>query len=174
VTLSIRRARAGDGETIRRIHLASIRGLGGRAYPEEVVEAWAHDRDPEEYPIDEDDTAVFLAEQAGSVVGFGWITYGGDPDFRAAVDGKIGAVYVHPSVARQGVGTTIYQALETRAREAGLESLGLWASLPAVPFYEAQGYERVREVEYEFDDGVTGLTLEMKKGLGEASSSLEG
>jgi putative acetyltransferase len=165
MTRSIRLARAADADTIRDIHLASIKGLGGERYTEAQVEAWAHDRDPTDYPIGEEDTAVFVAEQGGAIVGFGWLTRQADADFEAEVDGKIGAVYVHPGFARRGIGTTIYQALETRARERGLDSLGLWASLNAVPFYEAQGYSKVRELTYEFDGEVEGPTLEMHKSL---------
>ena len=165
MTLSIRLARAADAEAIRNVHLASIRGLGTESYSDEQVEAWAHDRDPGKYPIEDADSTIFVAEQGGSIVGFGWLSLTPDEDFEAEVDGKLSAIYVHPGFARQGVGTTIYQALETRAREEGLESLGLWASLNAVPFYERQGYSMVRELTYEFDDGVEGTALEMKKRL---------
>jgi putative acetyltransferase len=162
MSLSIRRARPEDAAAIRDVHVASIKGLGGQTYDEEQVTAWARDREPEDYPIGEPETAVFVASRRGSIVGFGWLNTAPDPDFTADVDGKLAALYVHPAVAREGVGTTLLQALETRAREAGCASLGLWASLNAVPFYEAKGYTTVRECEYEFAAGVTGLTHEMR------------
>ncbi len=165
MTHSIRRARPDDAETIRNVHLASIRGLGGKHYTDAQVEAWAHDRDPAKYPIEAAATDFFVAKRGGSIVGFGWLRLEPDPDFVAPIDGKIGAIYVHPAVAREGIGTTLYQVLETRAKEEGLDSLGLWASLGAVPFYETVGYTTVREVTYEFDDGVEGPALEMRKTL---------
>ncbi|MFB6085690.1 MAG: GNAT family N-acetyltransferase [Halodesulfurarchaeum sp.] len=165
MSLSIRRARPEDAEAIRDVHLASIRGLGGECYSPEQVEAWAHDRDSADYPIEDPETAVFVAERGGSIVGFGWLSPEPAADFDAPVDGKITAIYVHPAVARQGIGTTIYEALETRARELGLESLGLWASLNAVPFYEGHGFTSVREADYEFDERVEGRVLEMRKTL---------
>ena len=165
MNLGIRRARSEDAQTIRDVHVASIKGLGRQTYDEEQVAAWARDRDQEDYPINEPETAVFVAERRGSIVGFGYLRTTPDADFTADVDGKLAALYVHPAVTREGVGTTLLQALETRAREAGCESLGLWASLNAVPFYEAQGYTPVREFEYEFAAGVTGLTHEMQKAL---------
>jgi putative acetyltransferase len=165
MTLSIRRARPGDAEAIRAVHLASIRGLGGESYDPEQVEAWAHDRDPADYPIENPETTVFVAERGGSIVGFGWLSTEPGGDFEGPADGKITAIYVHPAVARQGIGTTLVQALETRARELGLDSLGLWASLNAVPFYADHGFSTVREVEYEFDDEIEGRVLEMRKRL---------
>ncbi|MBS3760028.1 GNAT family N-acetyltransferase [Halodesulfurarchaeum sp.] len=165
MTRSIRLARTADAEAIRDIHLASIKGLGGERYTEAQVDAWAHERDPADYPIDEEETTVFVAEQGGSIIGFGWLTLEGDADFEAEADGKIGAIYVHPGFARRGIGTTIYQALETRARERGLDSLGLWASLNAVQFYEVQGYSKVRELTYEFGGEVEGPAVEMRKTL---------
>ncbi|MDZ7850030.1 MAG: GNAT family N-acetyltransferase [Halodesulfurarchaeum sp.] len=165
MSLSIRRARPADAEAIRDLHLASIGGLGGERYSTEQVEAWAHDRDPASYPIDEPETTVFVAERGGSIVGFGWLSTDPDGEFEADVDAKIVAIYVHPAFARQGIGTTIYEALETRARELGLVSLGLWASLNAVPFYQANGFLTVREVDYEFDGSVEGTVLEMRKRL---------
>jgi len=76
---------------------------------------------------------------------------------------------VLPSVARDGVGTEIYTELERRAREQAVAALGLSASLPAVPFYEVHGYERVTEYDHEFSShegtGVTGRVVEMRKEL---------
>lgn len=165
MSLAIRRARPADRAAIYRVHVASIRGLGRESYDEDQIEAWAEGPGPSEYPLDEPETAVFVAERRGSIVGFGWVRTAPDPEFEADVDGKLGALYVHPAVSREGVGTTLLQALETRAREAGCESLGLWASLNAVPFYEATGYTTVRELDYEFAPGITGLTHEMRREL---------
>ena len=167
MTLSIRRARPKDAEAIRDVHLASIRGLGKESYTPEQVDAWAHDRDPADYPIDEPEATMFVAERGGSVVGFGWLSTEPAADFEGQVDGKVTAIYVHPALARQGIGTTLYQALETRARELGLDSLGLWASHNAVPFYEANGFSTVRELTYRFDGEVTGEVSEMRKSIGD-------
>lgn len=163
MTVSIREAEPADAETIREVHLASIRVLGREAYTKGQVEAWAHDRDPGDYPIDEAGTDLLLAERDDCLLGFGWLHHEPDEYFSVDPDGKIGAVYVRPGVDREGIGSTIYEGLEERARAAGFDSLALWASMNAVPFYQAHGYETVREVSYEFDDGVEGPVLEMVK-----------
>jgi putative acetyltransferase len=92
-----------------------------------------------------------------------------DVSVRDAVpgDAEITAVYVHPSVAREGVGSRIADELEARARAAGATVVGLTASLPAVPFYASRGYERVEERTHEFsagaETGVTGTVVELRR-----------
>lgn len=104
-----------------------------------------------------------VAEQDVRLIGFGWMKPVADEYFEAAVDGEITAVYVHPSVARQGVGTRIYTELEAAARQIGVESLGLWASLNSVSFYEKHRYQRITEHTLEFNDDIEGTIVEMRK-----------
>ena len=162
--VSIREATAEDVKRIRDVHLRSIEELSGQAYDETQVEAWAHDRDPEEYPIDADETHVLVAEADG-VVGFGWLREGARQHLRAAVEGELVAVYVHPSIARRGIGSRLCDALEAEADSRGLGSLGLWASLSAVPFYEDRSYDRVTAHAHEYRDGVELTVIEMRKPL---------
>ena len=170
----VREAVPDDASRILAVHLDAIEGLGGEAYSDEQVAAWAHDRDPAEYPLETEGTCALVAERSGGnspgdpdsrLVGFGWLTADADDDFEAPVDGEITALYVHSSAARQGVGTRLYTELEAQARRRGVKSLGLWASRNAVSFYETQGYQRVTEHTIEFDDGVEGTVVEMRKQL---------
>ncbi|APW96297.1 N-acetyltransferase [Halobiforma lacisalsi AJ5] len=159
--LAVREAVAGDAHDVRDVHLTSIEGLAGQAYTDEQIRAWAHDRDPEQYPIDSEKTVFLVAEHDEEIVGFGWMKPNADDYFRADIDGEITAIYVHPTVARNGIGTRIYDELEARAVRAGITSLGLWASLNAVPFYQAQGYARVTDHVHEYH-GKTLTLVEMK------------
>jgi predicted GNAT family acetyltransferase len=90
-------------------------------------------------------------------------------EYESSVDAEITGVYVHPSVTRNGVGTEILTNLEQEARGRDNRTLGLSASLNAVPFYEYHGYERVRAYTHEFSGsastGVDGQIIEMKKEL---------
>lgn len=165
--LSVREATAADARRIRDVHVASIEALGRQGYNNEQVGAWARGRSPTDYPLESNETYVIVAERDGQVVGFGWMKPDADEYVRPAVDGEITAVYVHPSVARRGVGSRIYEALESHAERENVDSLGLWASRNAVPFYESHGYERVDEHVHEFDDGVAGTVVEMRKYLDE-------
>lgn len=158
--VSLREAVPADAERIRDVHLRSIEELGGQAYSEIQVAAWGHDRDPTEYPIDADETHVLVAE-AAEIVGFGWLRDGARDHLRATVEGELVAVYVHPAVTRQGIGSRLCEALEAEADSRGIRSIGLWASLNAVPFHEAQGYDRVTAHTHEYRDGVELTLIEM-------------
>ncbi|WP_114579452.1 GNAT family N-acetyltransferase [Saliphagus sp. LR7] len=161
--VSIRKAVAEDARQIRDVHLASIEGLGSQGYTEEQVAVWAHDRDPEEYPIESQDTYFLVAENNTAVIGFGWMKSDAGDHFETDVEGEITAIYIHPSVARQGIGSRIYAELEAQAVRQNIDSLGLWASRNAVPFYEAQGYNRVTDHAHEYHDEITLLLVEMEK-----------
>jgi putative acetyltransferase len=161
--VSVREAVAADARAIRDVHLASIEGLGGQSYTDEQVAAWAHDRDPSEYPIESRDTHFIVAETEAGVVGFGWMRPDAGDYFQTDVEGEITAIYIRPSAARNGIGSRIYTELEERAVEEDIDSLGLWASRNAVHFYEAQKYRRVTEHVHEYNDGVTLTLVEMKK-----------
>lgn len=153
---TIRRARPEDAPAMLEIHQASIRELGAERYDEEQVEAWAStDEGADRYPIEDDDHLVVVAERDGAIVGFGGL------NLAAA---EVGAVYVHPDHAREGVGSRILEHLEAEARERGIGALTLRASLPGVPFYERAGYERVERVTHE-TGGVEIECVDMRKEL---------
>jgi len=163
--VSVREATPGDAHRICDVHLASIEGLASQSYTEEQVTAWAHDRDPDEYPIESEDTYSVVAEDETAVIGFGWMKPDAGEYFQTEVDGEITAIYIHPSVARRGIGSRIYTTLEAQAIQWNVDSLGLWASRNAVSFYEAQGYKRVTERIHEYQDGIELTLVEMEKQL---------
>lgn len=166
----LREATPADIESIRSVHRAAITGLGSDAYDDEQVEAWARGVESADYAAIEDDDYCFLvAEDGDDVVGFGSVRFESPDDYGATIDAEVTAVYVHPSVAREGVGSTILDALERRARDQGVRTLGLSSSLNAVPFYETHGYERVREYTHEFSSGeatgIEGRVVQMRTEL---------
>ena len=169
--MDIRRAEPSDGEAVRRVHSDAITDLGTEAYSEEQVSAWARGCESADYTsaIESDELEFVVAEVDGEVVAFGSLKRTPPDEYQADVDAEVTAVYVHPTVAREGVGTRIYRELEQRARAQDRQTLGLSASLNAVPFYEKHGYEQVREYTHEFSGhestGVTGVIVEMKKEL---------
>lgn len=168
--MEIRDATGNDAPAIRRVHEASIRGLGPETYDDRQVEAWAAGCASADYAasIDEDGSEFVVAEDDGTILGFGSLSHDAD-DYPIHVDTEVTAVYVAPSAAREGVGTAILDELETRARARGAERLVLTASQNAVPFYRRHGYVRHRSIQHEFSPGestgVTGTVVEMVKPL---------
>jgi len=163
--MEIRPATAEDAEAVADAHHAAIEVLGAAVYDDQQVAAWSAGRSPDDYEFGGDDRDVFVAEIDGTVRGFGWLSHEPGEHLTADVDGEVTGMYVHPDVAREGVGSALLDRLETSARERELGALGMWASMNAVPFYEAQGYERVAERVHEFGGGVTGRVLELRKDL---------
>ncbi|RDI69873.1 GNAT family N-acetyltransferase [Halopelagius longus] len=169
--MEIRDARPSDADAVRATHSDSIEGLGTEAYSDKQVDAWAEGCESADYTpaIESEKSEFVVAEADGKVVAFGSLKRAPPEGYEADVDAEVTGVYVHPSVARDGVGTRIYEELERRARARDVRTLGLSASLNAVPFYENCGYERIREYAHEFSShestGVTGVVVEMKKEL---------
>ena len=196
--MEVREATATDAEAVFEAHHAAIEELGREPYDEEQVAAWGEGGSPDDYGFEDPDEFYVVAEALcasspdsasprqdaeidGEVRGFGTLTLSAGEYLRADVDAEVTGVYVHPDAVRQGVGTALLERLEEEARERGIESLGLWASLnsgrlpslvsrrsrscgplTAVPFYEHHGYERVAERTHEFSGGVEGTVLEMR------------
>jgi predicted N-acetyltransferase YhbS len=116
--LEIRRAGLEDSESVREVYDAAV-GEGASldgARLERLIR----------------DGGVFVAEEAGVVVGFGSIEVGAAEQVRW--------LYVVPGRRGSGVGSEIMRCLESAGREAGLESIRLHAALGAVGFYRRNGY----------------------------------
>ncbi len=142
---TVRRAREEDGESIWRVHTRAIREIARSHYTLEETEAWAGPRKPEHYVESIRNNEFYVAEEDGAVIGFGALNQ---------KQGEIEALYVSPEVAGRGVGKAILQELEGRAKDLGIKSLRMDASLNAVPFYESAGYEQQREMKHRLASGV--------------------
>ncbi|MEE6209176.1 GNAT family N-acetyltransferase [Salarchaeum sp. III] len=135
---TLRYASPADASAVAAVQTASARAFGPGHYTDDELDRWARERDPDAY--DFDDGVHVVAERDGAVVGWGWVR----PE-RC----EVSAVCVHPDHARDELGTRLLERLESEAADAGCAALSLWASLPSVGFYDANGYERVRRVTLE-------------------------
>jgi len=120
-----------DGPLLAQIFRDSIAELTGEDYDEAQQAAWIATAD------DEDAFIARLAHQltlvaiiAASPVGF------------ISVKGQdhIDMLYVHPSVARSGIGTLLCDAVEKLARSRGAHHLTVDASDTARPFFAKRGF----------------------------------
>lgn len=163
--VQFREATEADVERLCEINRAAIERLGTESYSERQVSAWKTGIEPALYPIDDPETHFLVAETTEYIIGFGWMKPEADEYFTINVGGEITGMYVYPSAAGMGIGTRLLDKLEWFAQETSVDSLGLWASLNAVPFYNKQGYKTVTEQALEYDDGTELPVKEMKKRL---------
>jgi putative acetyltransferase len=135
-----RRASPADAEAILSAHLDSIRSIGPRFYPPEIVEAWAEGLTPDVYRSAMAGGEVFFiatGNEDGRPMVLGFSTHRVDD----AQDGA--SVYVRGSASRRGLGTALLRLAEQHARAQGATEIRIQASLAGVAFYEANGFEAI-------------------------------
>ena len=122
---------AADVPMMAAIFVASIEGLTGDDYNEAQQEAWASAaEDEEEFGKRLAGQLTLIATIANAPVGFASLK-GAD---------HIDMLYVHPSVAGQGVASMLVDALEKLAGGRGASKLMVDASDTAEPFFRKRGY----------------------------------
>jgi putative acetyltransferase len=156
MTVSIRAASPDDLESIRSLHARSIGEVCSSEYDGDQIAAWLGALDPDRYPTMLVTRYVIVAEDDGTVVGFGMA------DLDSAT---LNAVYMVPSRLRDGIGSRLVSAIEEAARGAGLGRLDLNASLGAVSFYELLGYVQDGPSLNELPSGVALPCVAMHKSL---------
>jgi putative acetyltransferase len=129
--LALRPFLPADTPLLAAIFEASIEQLTADEYDPGQQAAWAATAE------DEDAFAQRLSGQLTLVA-----TMDGAPVAFASLRGNdhIDMLYVHPAVARQGVATSLVDALEKLARARGAAKLTVDASDTAKPFFDKRGY----------------------------------
>jgi putative acetyltransferase len=145
----VRPATAADAGLLAAVHAESISTLGARAYPAEVVAEWMRPCAPQRY-LDQmvRGETYFLAEEDGGadrVLGFS--------SHRVEGGKHRTAVYVAERCARGGVGSALFRAAEAAARAAGATEVEVSASVGAVGFYRANGFEELGPGEHRLRSG---------------------
>lgn len=121
-----------DGPLLATIFQASIEELAEEDYDEGQRQVWASAAD---------DDARF-AKELGSYLTL-VATIDTSPVAFIALKGAdhIEMLYVHPALARQGIASMLYDAIEKLARGRGAKKLTVDASDTARPFFEIKGFE---------------------------------
>jgi putative acetyltransferase len=122
---------ASDAPMLAQIFVAAIQELTGDDYNEAQQEAWASvAEDEEEFGKRLAVQLTLIATIQNAPVGFASLK-GAD---------HIDMLYVHPSVAGQGVASMLVDALEKLASGRGASKLTVDASDTAEPFFRKRGY----------------------------------
>jgi len=122
---------AADAPMLAAIFTASVQELTGDDYSEAQQEAWAAvAEDEQSFGKKLSGELTLIATMQNAPVGF------------AALKGidHIEMLYVHPSVAGQGVGAMLCDALEKLAGARGAKNLSVDASDNALDFFKKRGY----------------------------------
>lgn len=122
------------------------------------------------------DGTYFVVEHEGEIIGCGgWSRrksmYGGDRG-RAGEDelldpqtdpARIRAFFVHPDLARRGIGRRLLAECEAAIRAAGFTRMELVATLTGEPLYASAGYEVLERLEAPLPNGLSLPTVLMGK-----------
>jgi putative acetyltransferase len=162
VNFEIRRAWLADVGEIAAAHLDSIRSIGPRYYEPATVDDWG---------------ALIRSEVYVNAMARGEVFYiavgcrGDRPEVLGfsshRMDGNEHgtAVYVRGNAARRGIGSALFRAAEAAAVAAGATSIDIDASLAAVEFYKANGFEEVGRGEHRLSSGRAMACVFMRKNL---------
>ncbi|MBQ5428842.1 MAG: GNAT family N-acetyltransferase [Neisseriaceae bacterium] len=121
----LRPARIDDCPDIHSAHQYSVRYACEHYYNEEILQAWLDRLSMNSYIEAIQTRTMWVIEYKNHIQGFFQLNLP-----RAELD----ALYVHPFVHRQGLGTAMLQKAEQIAFNSGLGMLKLYASLNSVRF----------------------------------------
>jgi putative acetyltransferase len=125
-----------DAEQIAQLFHTTVREVNIRDYSSNQVKAWAPDDIYFRNWVEVCSSRfTYVGETEGTIVGFGEL----EPN------GHIDCFYCHKNYQRCGVGSQIYQAIETKAVELSVDRLFTEASISAKPFFQRRGFTVVKE-----------------------------
>jgi putative acetyltransferase len=162
MNFEIRRAGLTDVDEMAAAHLDSIRSIGPQYYTAAIVTDWGALVKGELYANAMARGEVFFVAvgELGSkpaVLGFS----------SHRIDGQVHgtAVYVRGQAARLGIGSALFRAAEGSAKDAGATTIDIDASLAAVEFYKAHGFEELGRGAHPLRSGRSMACVFMRKQL---------
>ena len=133
----IRRAKVSDAKDIIKFNKETIRKVNSRDYPREVIRAWAKALKVSHLKkrIEEGSRITFVASEKGRAVGF----IGINPETK-----RIQALYVDHNYIGKGIGKKLLLKGENQLRSLGVKTSVIHCSITGIPFYESQGYKKIK------------------------------
>ena len=162
MNFEIRRAGLADVDGIAAAHADSIRSIGARYYEPAIVRDW----------VARVESGLYVSAMARGELFFIAVGQPGDnpevlgfSSHRTDDSEHRTAVYVRGTAARSGLGSALYRAAEAAAAAANSTSIHFDASLAAVEFYKANGFEEVGRGEHRLSSGRPMACVFMRKKL---------
>jgi len=140
--MKIRNFKPDDSASLALIFHEAVRVVGRKDYSQAQVEVWS----PEPLPADR-----FLARVSDGRTVFVAVAENDKPIafIELEEDGHIDRFYCHPDAVGTGVGTALYERLESAASAAGLSRLYVEASEAARRFFLGKGFSLVKRQDFE-------------------------
>ena len=130
----IREATVDDALSMMKLHERSVLELCREHYTLEQLKDWLSQSTVEKYQVRLERHRSYVAEHDGQMIAYvRW-----NPETN-----ELCSIFVDPDFVRQGIATELMEIAYDDARSYGVKGLWLDASLNAVPFYTAIGWEFV-------------------------------
>ena len=140
--MKIRNFKPDDAASLASIFHEAVRAVGRKDYSQAQVEVWS----PQPVPADKflarvsDGRSVFVAvNENDKPIAF----------IELEENGHIDCFYCHPDAAGTGVGTALFEQLESAALAAGLSRLYVEASEAARRFFLGKGFSLIKRRDFE-------------------------
>ncbi|ARD23071.1 MULTISPECIES: GNAT family N-acetyltransferase [Shewanella] len=153
--MHIRKATKDDAAVAFEIRNLAILAQCKGHYEDETLQKWTEGSLPAHFVTDFAANG-YVSIMNDNIVGVGMINL---------TTGMVDAMFVRPEYIGQGFGKQMIQYLELQARKAQCKKLSLDASLNAVDFYRACGFEGQREAIFYSPRGIELTCLPMTKAL---------
>jgi putative acetyltransferase len=163
----IRCASPSDADDLAAAHIDSIHSIGALFYEAEVVNDWSARLRGDIYVKAMERGEVFYiavgtTDGKSEVLGFS--------SYRVEENEHRTAIYVRGKAARLGIGSALFRSAEATAIAAGANSIRVDASLAAVQFYKANGFDEVGRGEHRLWSGRPMPCVFMRKILAAAAA----
>ena len=152
----LRPAVADDANAIWAVRVRAIDRECRAHYPADLIDAWLASPMPASFSALIEAEKFIVAVSRARIVGFAGL--------KPSV-AEIEALFVDPEFTGLGVGRRLLMRLEQLARELGLSTVALKASLNSVTFYRSAGYVERGRGEHTSFSGLRLACVHMDKGL---------
>ena len=161
----LRPAKHEDCNTIYELHRLSVRHTCIKSYNQEILDAWLSQLNPNGYAaaLDNPHKTMWVIEYKNRIGGFFLL------DTQEAL---LDALYVHPFLQNNGLGTAMLQRAEKLSTAANLSVLKVYASMNSVNFYALNGYEALGEAIMPFNQNIATLHADEKISTMKTNQSL--